>query len=388
MKSSILRDLERRLESIDKATLGIPVQRCLGIAEVEIVDWLYIPVRGGFGQSYGIYRFSGRARSGGHLTDWSLILKVVGPASGDEAPSAASYWKREALVYRSGILDSLPADLVVPRCLGITEFADGETWLWLEDIGPITDDPWPIERYGLVAHALGQFNGQYLVSRPIPDVPWLWTVALRERLAAAEQGVGRLRELSCHPLFTGLASGDTVDRMVGLWEQRERLLNALDHQSRTLCHHDAFRRNLTTRRGPDGREQIVLFDWARLGIGFVGQEIVPLFAASLRFVPADIKAMTDLEGRIYSGYLDGLRDAGWEGDPRSVRLCYAAISALEVGIAEPATRWPQVVERVAALPAGSEPPRLLGPGMRQSAALRRHLLAMGEEALDIVDSFG
>jgi len=33
-----------------------------------------------------------------------------------------------------------------------------------------------------------------------------------------------------------------------------------------------------------------------------------------------------LEGIAFEGYLEGLRDAGWRGDPRQVRLGYTAAS--------------------------------------------------------------
>jgi hypothetical protein len=63
----------------------------------------------------------------GEAVNGSLILKAVGPASGSLEPSTWGYWKREALVYQSGLLNDLPGDLITPRCLGIVENPDQET---------------------------------------------------------------------------------------------------------------------------------------------------------------------------------------------------------------------------------------------------------------------
>ena len=60
-----------------------------------------------------------------------------------------------------GMLNDLVGDLVAPRCMGIVEYPDKESWLWLEDIGESGDGVWSLERYGLAARHLGQFNGAY-----------------------------------------------------------------------------------------------------------------------------------------------------------------------------------------------------------------------------------
>jgi hypothetical protein len=106
----------------------------------------------------------------------------------------------------------------------------------------------------------------------------------------------------------------------------------------------------------------------------------------LRFVEVDVARIAELDAIIFAGYLDGLRDAGWQGDARLVRFGYAATAALISGVADPATKLPRIARRVAALSPGEEPPRLLGPGPAQHAALQRHLLGMGEEALALLNS--
>ena len=42
-----------------------------------------------------------------------------------------------------------------------------------------------------------------------------------------------------------------------------------------------------------------------------------------------------LDQMVFDGYVEGLAEAGWHGDPRLVRLGYAASSALCFGIGYP-----------------------------------------------------
>ncbi len=379
-------EFEKRLKAVDQTTLTPLVRRALENESVEVIDWHNQPLEGGFGESYGIYRFQGKARSPDEILAWSLILKATGPAIGSQEPAAWNYWKREVLIYQSGLLDDLPGDLVAPRCFGVVEYPGQEFWLWLEDIAETGAGVWPLERYGLAARHLGQFNGAYLAGKSIPKVPWLSTGQFRQRLAMAEAGVLELPRLSQHPLFEGLLPGDSVERSLRLWAERKRFLAVLDRLPHSLCHRDAFRRNLIARRGQDGREQTVALDWAMAGTGVIGQEIGPLFAASLRFVAVDIARLSNLDAIIFAGYLDGLRDAGWRGDARLARFGYAATAALS-SIADRAIKWPRIARRVAALPAGAEPPRLLNPGgPAQATAKDLHLLSLGEEAYALIDS--
>lgn len=79
--------------------------------------------------------------------------------------------------------------------------------------------------------------------------------------------------------------------------------------------------------------------------------------------------------------MNGLQDAGWQGEPLLARFGYCTSAAIKFGIAAPAVKWAQIARHLAELPEGTQPLRLLGPGRAQSAAVRQYLLDMGEEAL-------
>jgi hypothetical protein len=101
----------------------------------------------------------------------------VRPEADKNNPSGHHYWKREALLYESGLLDDLPTGLMAPRCFGVVEQPDGEYWLSLEEVNDDVGARWPLAHYGVVAHHLGLFNGAYLMGRPIPCEPptTLWS---------------------------------------------------------------------------------------------------------------------------------------------------------------------------------------------------------------------
>jgi hypothetical protein len=69
-----------------------------------------------------------------------------------------------------------------------------------------------------------------------------------------------------------------------------------------------------------------------MGIAPVGAELVALVAGSLGFweIPAD--QVKELDRLCFEGYLQGLRDAGWKGDPKLVRTGYAVTLLLRYPI--------------------------------------------------------
>lgn len=115
-----------------------------------------------------------------------------------------------------------------------------------------------------------------------------------------------------------------------MWTERDRFLAALDRLPRVLCHGDADRRNLLARDAADGTTETVAIDWAQVGPRAVGTDLATLVGASVLWArdpdPADLPALSRL---CYSGYLAGLREAGWTGEERVVRLGYAVTAALQ-----------------------------------------------------------
>jgi hypothetical protein len=151
---------------------------------------------------------------------------------------------------------------------------------------------------------------------------------LRQYVAQAAPALPLLRDSLDHPLVRRGFPADASDRLFRLWEERDLYLDALDRLPQTMCHLDLFRRNLFARKTAEGDDQTVAVDWAFSGRGAIGQELVPLVLASLMFYEVGLDKAQELEDIVFEGYLEGLRDAGWRGDPQQVRLGYAAAASL------------------------------------------------------------
>lgn len=375
------------MDVVEHDTLVPIVRLILNDKSVSIADWSQEPLDGGLSGA-AVTRFKGMAYTATGCKPWSIIRKVLRATNGDQNESAANYWKREVLVYQSGLLNNLPINLITPRCIEITKQNEDEYWLWLEDMGNGEDPGRSFEQYGSAARHLGQFNGAYLVGRSLPIVSWLCSLDLGEQLELAEQGICELPLLSQNPHFSALLTGRRADRIAKLWNRREHLLRALEKLPKTFCHGDAFRRNLLFKHNQEGCEQTIIFDWGSARNATLGQELVTLFAGTLAFVELDIEQrpeqIAELDALIFKNYLVGLQDAGWNGDSKWARFGFAALTALQVGVVEPAIKLPSVARRIAALPSGVEPPRLLNPGgPAQAAAVGHYLLDLGEEALTL-----
>ena len=367
----------------DLTMLSNAVRHLLGDATAIIVAWTQQPLQDGF-SGFVVERFQGHAQTATGEQPWSLIRKIITPSGGSAAPEAQDYWRRELLVYQSGLLTALPPGLAAPRCVAIDEPTTDECWLWLEDIGTVDGSSWPLARYGVAARHFGHWNGTYLTGRALPPEPWWRGPDVAERLALAEAGIAELPQLRHNPLFVDLLTGNRVERIQRLWAERETLLAGLAQLPRTFCHRDLFARNLMSRVCSDGGEETVALDWGMAGEGLLGEEIVPLFNATLTFVAIPIDQIAELDQLIFSGYVTGLRDAGWQGDERLVRFGFTALVVLKAGGADPAIKMPSVARRAAALPPDVEPPRLLNPGgYAQAAAVGHYLLDLGDEACQL-----
>jgi hypothetical protein len=277
------------LSGVDAATLEPMVRALLGEPTAIVArEWSYRPLGGGAGEGLGLYRVTGSARVRGGTHPWTLVVKVCASTDGAD-PGAWDYPAREGLAYGSGLLAALPGGLTAPRCLAVETQPDGTTRLWLEAVIDAHPGPWPLNHYALVARHLGRFNGAYLAGTSLPEQPWLsrgWLRSVVEASGPALADLERRADSDGPPLLRQLYPPPIIVELRRLWEERERFLAALDRLPRTFCHHDAFRRNLLHRVGPEG-EELVAVDWAYAGHGAVGEEVVPLVVGSLAFFEAE-----------------------------------------------------------------------------------------------------
>jgi hypothetical protein len=311
---------------MDAGALTAAVRVALGRPEAMVEGWQVEPLRGlGFGAA--IHRVSGVASLGGVRVPWSVIRKQVRDAGG--GPADFSYWRREPLAYSSGLLAEL-AGVAAPRCLAQSEQADGVV-LWLEDLADGDGGDWTVERYGLVARGLGQLDA-HAGGRAAPDWPWLSRGFLASWVEQAAAGFEVFAEAVRDPLLARLYPPEVTAVMVELWQARRHICAILAGWPQVLGHLDTAPANVIVRGG-----QTYLIDWAFVGRAALGEELAPLTAGSGLFGGLPAEHMAAIDRVAFPAYLDGLRAAGWAGDPAHVRFAYCAAAALRFAVA--ATTW-------------------------------------------------
>ena len=321
-------DLENRLGKIKPRMLTPIVRTALGSDTLEVSNWDFESMTAVVNRDTNIFRFAGTSRNRGREVSWSVILKVLRRGDQVDDSSHYRYWKREYLLFRSGILDSLPGSLTAPRCLGVSEPSDDECWIWLEEIENEIGPHWLLSHFGPVARHLGQFNGAYLMGESAPADPWLSVNWLRQLVSFSETGIDLLRDSLGHHLVSRWFPPPVARDIFRLWEDREMFLDALDRLPQTFCHRDANWRNLFYQRGPEDTDQTIAVDWQEAGRGAIGEEIVGLTCSSIIFRQVDVTKASDLDRVVFENYLLGLQDVGWRGDSQLVRFGFTAASAL------------------------------------------------------------
>lgn len=312
--------------------LEVPVSRCLGAGPAAIQDWTCHSLLGGTSQVEGVWRVTGSARVSAARRPWSMILKGWPAPSPGQNETSMGWPRRELDLYRSGLLGDLPGGISAPACYGDEQRSDGSAWVWLEDVANDASGAWPLERHASHARLLGRLNGAWVAGRPLPNVPSLSRWWIRERVETARPFIEQFSSIADHPLMRRVYPPPVAAAWMRLWAEREAHLAALDRLPQTFCHLDAFPRNAFTRRGSDGSDQTVLIDWAFAGIAALGEELTSPIVASVMFLEVPVGEARHVEALAIDGYLDGLRDAGWHGDPDDIRRGYAIAAALRYGV--------------------------------------------------------
>jgi hypothetical protein len=264
--------------------------------------------------------------TGGVWRRGDVVHKILTPRREAPAHWAASddprhwnYWKREALVYRTDLPGRL--GLGAPELLGVTESPEGDIELRLEHVQGAHGAALGIEDLEVAARALGRAQGAV----DLPAEEWL-----SRRFVRAYSG-SRLVNWAlidddrawAQPLVRQHFAPSLRTSLARLHAQREQLLATMERLPRTVCHLDVWPNNLIRRPGGE----LVFLDWAFVGDGALGEDVGNLIPDSVLdlLLPHDL--LGDLDARLTTAYLDGLRDAGWRGDARAVRLgiCASAV---------------------------------------------------------------
>jgi len=239
-------------------------------------------------------------------------------AASDE-PRHWNYWRREALVYQSGLAERL--GLGAPRALEVTNTEQGDIELRLEYVDGRHAGALTVDDLGAAAESLGRAQG----GSDLPVHPWLSRRFLREYSGSRDVPwhLLALDEAWSQPLVAEYFSVGLRAELLRLHERREWLLGLMETLPRTICHLDVWPQNLVRR--PDGR--VVFLDWAFVGDGALGEDVGNLVPDCVFDLLLPYGMLDELDTTLTAAYLRGLRDAGWRGDDRLVRLgiCASAV---------------------------------------------------------------
>ncbi|MEZ4670363.1 MAG: phosphotransferase [Anaerolineae bacterium] len=325
-QTNFIAQIENHLTSLSTKDLTPLVSAVIGKVHAQVINCTSQRVSGGMGGGVGgtaIYRLQGDARisSQSDVHRWSLIAKILQARQG-ETPTDSHYWRREAEVYQSGILQSLAPHISAPRFIDITEYPGESCWLWLEDVPDDQPGQWTPEQHVIAARHLGQFSARYL-QNPIPHLDWLSQNWIKQDVKRFGSRVFHLEELRQHPLVSRWLTNTTIETLQQLWDERELFWTALERLPETLCHYDAFRRNLLSHN-----DQTVMLDWSFVGNGPLGAELVATFWVNAIFEEIAREDLKTLDAALFESYITGIHDAGWRGDAQQIRLGYCAALGL------------------------------------------------------------
>jgi len=336
--------MQGRVEAVSLEALVPMVRRALADDHLTVLDREVSQLQGaGNPTTRGLFRISGTARrTSGEVVPWQLVLKVVGDADLIETgychePTDWNYWKREALAFRSGLLDGWPGPLWPVRAYAVEDVTADEVWVWLQVCGDAqAKKNWSLDRLASAAHDLGAFAAQWAAAPPNPDLhPWLaqrwvdgWVATARS--LGADHAAGHD---GCWTtgLLRGIVSTSTPGRVADLMATADILQDRLAALPLTLAHHDAQWSNAFSAEESGLRPGTVLIDWSYLGLAPVGTDLGISVGWNVFNGAVDPHRAVDHDRSTTEAYLRGLHEHGWAGSSDAVLFARATSAALVTG---------------------------------------------------------
>ena len=327
--------------TIDPLVLTDVVRQDRHAPNIDLLDWTIKPVNHNqlVATTGGIYLLSGTGRDEHGLQNWSVILKVVhNPKESAQDPNHPLYWRRELLTFQAGLLAALPEGIRAPRCYGTSENPDNG-FIWMEHVVE-AKGRWSLDDYQEAARHAGRFAAAFVKGHPLPRAPWLAAPVFRTISADGQWWTTFMDPASPenawqNPLVQGAFNETLQAGVLRIWRERFHFIDMLDRMPRVFCHYDLHRRNLMLRQGADGKSELVAIDWSYCGDGALGSDLCELVANNIYLFEVEPSQARELEAKVLAGYLAGLHEAGWSGDPRLVRLAYLISVSLWMGATLP-----------------------------------------------------
>jgi hypothetical protein len=330
-------DVPSVLRAINDSKMSAMARKSLNRNNFRIQGWQARKIESGSGNpiSLGTYRFEGVGCDHNEWLDWSILLKIIqSPAnlgydnySDNTSQSHWNYWRRELLAYKSGWLDTLPEGIRAPQCYGAEEIPGNIGGIWLEDIKDSFSGNWPLHRYALAARHLGRLNGIYVSHRELPNFPWLSKHRIRQWLNTISW-----RDFPWdHPLVWHQYPNPGTDNFRSMLLENELFLKKLEQLPKTICHGDTYPSNFISRRVPRRQDQTIAFNWSKVGIEPIGDDLGQLVYGT--YMTLRGYDLHDISETLFTAYINGLRDSGCRIDELLVRFGYVVSAAFRIGLA-------------------------------------------------------
>jgi hypothetical protein len=291
-------------------------------------------------------------------------------------PHHWNYWRREADACTSDELRASLAGTGLEMPAATIEEDDDGITLWLDFVPGVPGTDFDLADHQALARGLGRWQAQ----GPL-DVPWGSRGFLRAYSGSKPAPFPLLDDDAAWalPIIRDCFPGMLRDGWRRLVANRERLLSIMESLPRTRGHLDVWAGNTTRRVGGP----VALFDWSFTGDAALGEDIgnqVPDGVFDL-FWPAE--RVGELDEAVFEAYLDGLRQRGWGGDPRVVRLGMAAASVKYAWL------LPQMLEE-ASDPVGRAYWREVDPTLKYAARGKGmvRMVNWADEAIRLADQLG
>jgi hypothetical protein len=290
--------------------------------EITSIDWQISPfsVKKKNFTTDGLYRIHGSATSGGNSYSWSLFLKIIRPESEEKNdPNHFNYWKREALLLQSGMLDNISNSIQSPQCYVVEEKSNTEIWLWMEEIKEINDRSFSLAEFSFIAHQIGLWHGEYATGKAsLPNEEWYCPNWLASWVDGCDQYAPN--PIEYFPLIKpNHEIGSMWNTYLHLRKHQEEYLQILNRLPRTLSHQDLSKQNMFLSTTNDNSE-LILIDWQYVSISGLGEDLGKMFGVALSQNDILVDSAWDYQEHLFNSYLEGLRKAGWIGNALLPRL--------------------------------------------------------------------
>ncbi|MGV3465173.1 MAG: phosphotransferase [Heyndrickxia sp.] len=276
----------------------------------------------------GIYRIYGSVIIMGKETSWSLIVKIIKQDHADKNhPQHHNFWKREALINQSKLLDDLPEVIHTPQCYMVEEKPNGTVWIWMEEIKKNNIELWSENEFAFVAKQLGIFNGAYVMGKEIPDYTWICRNWLKSWVNDCKKY--SIDPTNYYPQLKGQYDLDDIwNSFIYLNQNREKHFYTLSTLPRVLAHQDLSKQNMFIHRIQGSEKKLTFIDWQFLSISGLGEDLGKLYGVALSQRDIPIEKGEFYQELLFRNYLEGLMDAGWNGDRALPRYGFCASFAL------------------------------------------------------------